>query len=144
MSIGLGAVNVIGGGILGVLLQKPEVQEIVAELGGLVGFVDSIYWLLIAYGIAFLTLPLVRYFWIQRRNQKVQRRNAERQERALEFERLEPQLRPKLDYARQFAQETAIGTDDLAYTTERDIAQQEFEQSDKIDQEWRDRLDSGS
>lgn len=144
MSIGLGAVNVIGGGILGVLLQKPEVQEIVADLGGLVGFVDSIYWLLIAYGIAFLTLPLVRYFWLQRRNQKVQRRNAERQERAVEFERLEPQLRPKLDYARQFAQQTAIGTDDLAYTTEKDIAQQEFEQSDKIDQEWRDRLDSGS
>ncbi|TVR14377.1 MAG: hypothetical protein EA395_02770, partial [Phormidium sp. GEM2.Bin31] len=74
MSIGLGSINIIGGGILGVLLQD---QELVAELGGLVAFVDSIYWLLIAYGVAFLTVPLVRYFWIKRRNQKVQRRNAE-------------------------------------------------------------------
>lgn len=141
LASGLGALNLVGGLMLGALLQD---GALVAELGGLVAFVASIYWILIGYGIAFLSVPLVRYFWIQWRNGKVERRNREREARALSFERVKPQLQPKLDYARQFAAETAIGTENLAYTTEKDVIEQEYEQSDKIDAEWRRRLESGS
>lgn len=140
LSAGLGALNLIGGLMLGSLLQNPEA---IAQTGEFVAFVASIYGLLIGYGLAFLGVPLLRYFWIQWRNGKIARRNQQRQERAATFDRLRPQLQPKLDYARQFAAETAIGTDDLAYTTEKDAVQQEFEQSDKIDEEWRKRLESG-
>ncbi|WP_017658695.1 hypothetical protein [Baaleninema simplex] len=141
LSTGLGALNIIGALMLGSLLQD---RALVAELGGLVAFVASIYGILLAYGTAFLAVPLIRYFWIQWRNGRIGDRNEDRKARALAFDRAKPQLQPKLDYARQFAAETAVSQEDLAYTTEKDLLQQEFEQSDKIDEEWRKRLESGS
>ncbi|MGB6169285.1 MAG: hypothetical protein WBF52_17000, partial [Geitlerinemataceae cyanobacterium] len=140
MSIGLGALNVVGALVLGALLRDGAV---VAELGGLVAFVNSIYWLLLGYGIAFLAIPTIRYFWIQWRNGAIDSRNQKRQERAASLAQLPPQLQKKLDYARQFAAETIVGPDNLAYTTETDLAQQELEQSDKIDAQWQRRLESG-
>ncbi len=141
MAIGLGAVNIVGALVLGSLLAD---GAIAAELGGLVAFVASIYWLLLGYGIAFLTVPLLRYFWIQWRNSKIESRNQQRQERAQIVQRPTPKLQQKLAYAGQFATETVIDREDLAYTTEKDLAQQEFEQSDKIDEEWRRRLEEGN
>ncbi|GAC1494208.1 MAG: hypothetical protein NVS2B14_07660 [Chamaesiphon sp.] len=75
MSVGLGATNIVGGLVLGSLLKGSIAQQ----LGGLVAFVKSIYWLLIGYGIAFLAVPLVRYFWIQWRNSRLEARNQKRQ-----------------------------------------------------------------
>ncbi|MGC9502804.1 hypothetical protein [Baaleninema sp.] len=141
LSTGLGALNIIGALMLGSLLQD---RALVAELGGLVAFVASIYGILLAYGTAFLAVPLIRYFWIQWRNGRIAGRNEDRKARALAYEQAKSQLQPKLDYARQFAAETAISGEDLAYTTEKDLLEQEFEQSDKIDEEWRRRLESGS
>ncbi len=66
MSAGLGVLNLVGALVLGNLLT----QTVGLEAGGLVGFVQSIYWLLLTYGIGFLGIPLGRYFWIQSRNQK--------------------------------------------------------------------------
>jgi hypothetical protein len=140
MSIGLGSLNFVGALVLGALLRD---GAIVAELGGLVAFVNSIYWLLLGYGTAFLAIPLIRYFWIQWRNGAINDRNQQRQERATSLAQSPPQLQPKLEYARQFAAETVIG-EDLAYTTETDLAQQELEQADKIDAQWQRRLESGS
>lgn len=141
IAIGLGALNFVGALVLGALLRD---GAIVAELGGLVAFVNSIYWLLLAYGTAFLTIPLIRYFWIQWRNAAIDSRNQKRQDRVTILTQLPPQLQQKLDYARQFAAETIIGQDDLAYTTETDLAQQELDRADKIDAEWQRRLESGS
>lgn len=141
MAIGLGALNFVGALVLGALLRD---GAIVAELGGLVAFVNSIYWLLLAYGTAFLTIPLIRYFWIQWRNRAIDSRNQQRQERVTILTQLPSPLQQKLDYARQFAAETVIGKDDLAYTTETDLAQQELDRADKIDAEWQRRLESGS
>jgi len=61
LSAGLGVLNFVGALVLGSLLA----DGIAAELGGLVAFVQGIYWLLLGYGTAFLGVPLVRYFWIQ-------------------------------------------------------------------------------
>jgi hypothetical protein len=100
MAIGLGALNFVGALVLGSLLSD---GAIAAQLGGLVAFVNSIYWLLLGYGTAFLTIPLIRYFWIQWRNRAIDDRNQQRQERAMGVESSSPQLQQKLDYARQFA-----------------------------------------
>lgn len=141
MAIGLGSLNFVGALVLGALLRD---GAIVAQLGGLVAFVNSIYWLLLGYGTAFLVIPLIRYFWIQWRNGAINSRNQQRQKRATLLEQSPPQLQQKLRYARQFAAQTVIGQDDLAYTTETDLAQQELEQADKIDAQWQRRLESGS
>ncbi len=141
LAAGLGALNFVGALILGSLLSD---GTIAAEIGGLVAFVQSIYWLLLGYGTAFLGIPLIRYFWIQQKNGKIEQRNQQRQERTQVLAQPSDKLQKKLAYADRFAKQTAIGSDDLAYTTEKDLNEQELEQSDKIDEEWRRRLESGS
>jgi hypothetical protein len=135
LSAGLGGVNLVGALVLVRLLRGGIVA---AKLGGLVAFVQGIYWLLLAYGIGFLGIPLVRYFWIQWRNRQIIARNGDRLERArLLVSEKDASLQNKIDYAHQFAAEKVIGHEDLAYTTETDLLEQE-------DAEWQRRLDSGS
>ena len=91
LSIGLGALNLGGAIFLGNLLSKVTVA------GGLVGFVQAIYWLLLGYGAAFLGVPLVRYFWLKWRNTKISLRNAQRQERSLQL--ADSTVKQKIAYA---------------------------------------------
>ncbi len=137
LAIGLGGVNLIGALALGKLLADGAAA---AALGGLVAFVQSIYWVLLGYGSAFLALPLVRYFWVQWRNRKIAARNETRQSYAVQLNQADAKLQGKIAYAQQFATETVIGTTDLAYTTERDLVEQDVEQVSKIDAEWQRRL----
>ncbi len=139
LSAGLGAVNLIGALMLGGLLRDGTLA-----IGGLVGFVQSIYWLLLAYGIGFLTIPLVRYFWVQWRNEKIGDRNSQRQSRAKLITSADEKLQQKINYAHQFATNTVIDKDNLAYSTETDLIEQEAENSAKIDAEWQKRLDEGN
>jgi len=138
LSAGLGVLNFVGALVLGRLLA----DGIAAELGGLVAFVQGIYWLLLGYGTAFLGVPLVRYFWIQWRNSKISDRNQQRQVRARQLASADATLQQKIAYADQFAAETVISQEDLVYTTETDLLEQEA-QSAQIDAEWQRRL-SGS
>ena len=131
LSIGLGVLNLGGALFLGSLLAD-------VATGGLVGFVQAIYWLLLGYGAAFLGVPLVRYFWLKRRNNKIGDRNAQRQERSLRL--ADSTVKQKIAYARQFAAQNVITHEDLAYTTETDLLDQEAENSDSIDAEWQRRL----
>ena len=137
LAIGLGSANFILALVLGSLLQNGA-----AQLGGLVAVVASIYWLLLGYGIAFLTIPLIRYFWIQGQNRQIEARNRQRQAQIVP--EASASLRQKLAYARQFASEKVIGDRDITYSTETDLLEQEHQRSDKIDEEWRRRLESGS
>ncbi len=139
LAIGLGALNFILALVLGSFLKDPS---IVAQLGGFIAFVDSIYWLLIGYAIAFLGIPAVRYFAIQARNSKIEQRNGKRRERTERLQNKDQTIQHKLEYASQFANQAILQQSDIAYTTEKDILQQEVEQSDKIDQEWQRRLDA--
>ncbi len=141
MATGLGGLNFVGALVLGNLLAGPAA----AKIGGLVAFVHSIYWLLLGYGTAFLGVPLIRYFWIQWRNSKIAVRNRQRQERVLQLSQADAALDNKIAYARQFAAETVIGREDLAYTTETDLLEQEADNSAQIEAEWQRRLrQSGS
>jgi hypothetical protein len=137
LAAGLGALNLVGVLALGSLLRG----GIAAEIGGVVAFVHSIYWLLMAYGTGFLLVPLVRYFWIQWRNEKLSARNNQRQNRAARLNLGDAKLRHKLTYAKQFAAETVITQEDLIYTTERDMLEQDVERSAQIDAEWQRRLE---
>lgn len=139
MAIGLGIVNFVGALFLGSLLQD---QALVQEIGGLVAFVDAIYWLLLGYGTAFLSVPAIRYFWNKQQNSQIERRNERRQERAIALNEADPSLREKIAFARQFAAQTVVTKADLAYTTEKDLTEQEAEQREKLDAEWLKRLEA--
>ena len=141
LAIGLGGVNIVLALVLGSLLQDPSVAF---QLGGLVAFVDSIYGILIGYGIAFLAIPLIRYFWIQGRNKKINARNEARQSRANVLKQASDYIQQKLMFAKQFAQEKVISDRDLAYTTESELLDQDIQNKDKIDAQWQQRLESGS
>jgi len=136
LSVGLGGLNLIGALVLGDLFR----HGVAAKLGGLIGFVHGIYWLLLGYGTAFLGVPLVRYFWIQWRNRQIAARNQKRQTRAKLLVSANQAIQEKIAYARQFAKEKFIGQEDLAYTTETDLLEQEAENSAKTDAEWQRRL----
>lgn len=140
LAASLGVVNIVLALVVGAFFTDPRLA---AQLGGIVNLVYVIYPLLIGYGVAFLSVPLIRYFWLQGRNAKVETRNQQRQQRSIALEQPTPDLQQKLTYARQFAAETIVSADNLAYTTETDLTEQELAQSDKIDAEWRRRLESG-
>lgn len=138
LSAGLGGLNFVGALVLGSLLRDGTVA---AQLGGLVAFVQGIYWLLLAYGIGFLAIPLGRYFWIQWRNGKMSARNRDRISRAEILANPTPDLQQKIDYAQQFAKEKFITEEDLVYSTETDLLEQEVKNSAQIDAEWQKRLE---
>jgi len=140
-AIALGIFNFVGAVFLGILLQD---QAVVAEIGGFIAFVNGIYWLLLGYGVGFLAIPGVRYFWTKRKNRKIEHRNEQRQERALALNAAGPELDEKITFARQFAAQTVVSADDLAYTTAKDLTEQEYEQREKLDAEWQKRLEEGS
>lgn len=137
LAIGLGAVNFVGALILGNLLGNTAG---LANLGSFIVFIQAIYPILLGYGIAFLTIPLIRYFWVQWRNSKIESRNQERQQRASLLAKPDSLLQKKLNYAREFAQETVITREDLVYTTETDLLEQEVKQLGKQEDEWQRRL----
>lgn len=141
MAAGLGVLNIVLAFILGNLLQD---GSIAAELGGIVAFVESILYLLFGYGVLYLLVPLVRYFWIQGRNPKIKQRNQARQERAIALNQSDLPLLQKISYAKQFAQQKVIGDRDITYTTEDDILDQNIRNADKIDRDWQDKLNEGS
>ncbi len=130
LSAGLGGLNFVLVLILGALLKD---GAIVTKLLGFVAFVQGIYGVLLAYGIGFLVIPLVRYFWIQSRNQKIASRNRNRSERANLVANADTSLQHKIEYASEFAQEKVIGKEDLAYSTETDLLEQQFQRFQQID-----------
>lgn len=123
LSAGLGGINFVGALILGNLLTK---NAVAAQIGGLVAFTQGIYGLLLAYGTGFLAIPLIRYFWINWRNDQINNRNHQRQERARLLAGVDTSLQKKIAFAREFAAEKVIGKEDAVYSTETDLLEQEF------------------
>lgn len=134
---GLGVVNIVLAVVLGNLLRSGAA----AQLGGIVAFAASIYGLLLGYGVLYLLIPLVRYFWIQAKNAKITSRNQMRQERAQLLNEADANLQAKIGFARQFAAERILSNSDIAYSTDQDLLDQEIANRDKLDQQWQQRLD---
>ncbi len=128
LSIGLGSANIIGAVVLANMLQSALAQGIALPTSVL--FAQSILGLLMFYGIAFLTVPLVRYFWVQWRNSKIETRNNKRAERATLINRLGSAFQQKLAFAQQFASQKVLRESDVVYSTEKDLSEQAIESED--------------
>ena len=135
LAAGLGSLNLVGALVLGNLLSNSAIAS------GFIGLFSAIYPMILIYGVGFLAIPLIRYFWIQWKNSRIEARNQERQQRAMLLNEPDANLLQKLAYAREFAAENVLTGEDLAYTTETELTQQELEQSAKIDAEWQRRID---
>ena len=138
LAAGLGVLNIILAFTLEVMLQD---SAIAAELGGVVALADSLSWFLLGYGVLYLVIPLVRYFWIQGRNPKIIKGNQEREQRAIALAQPDLSLSQKLAYATQFAGQKVISDRDITYTTEDDLLDQNIQNADKIDRDWQKRID---
>jgi flagellar basal body-associated protein FliL len=136
LSLGLGTVNIVLALMLGGLLRQYGAGIAIASL------IQPVYGVLLIYAIAFLAIPLGRYFWLQWRNQGIDSRNQKRQAKAEWLTLPNPKFRQKLQFAEDFAAEKVITAADIAYRTDEDLLTQEALQSDKIDQEWQKRLES--
>lgn len=124
LSASLGGLYLGGSLVLGSLLADPVVQ---AQTTGFLGFIQGIYSFLLGYAILFLAIPAGRYLWLQWVNQRIRRRNQIRQARTRLLH--QPPVQQKLAAARQFAiAQTAVAEEQVVYTTEKSLLQQEFEQ----------------
>ena len=134
-AIFLGGINFILALILGSMLT-PELAQ---QIGGLIAFVDSIYIVLLVYAVSYLTIPLIRYFWLQRRNNKIITRNEARKKRA-QILHNNSELRAKINYAQRFATQQVIEEADIVYSTEENM----LDQSQNLTNDWDRRLSEGS
>jgi len=136
MAIGLGAANLVGALVLRSMLADAVV------VGGYIAFVQSIFWVLLAYGIAFLATPLIRYYWLLWRNGKIEARNEERQHYAARLNRLNStsEFKNKLAFAQQFAQQKVLKADESVYSTETGLLEQEIERDAQLEADFRRRL----
>ncbi|ATS17888.1 hypothetical protein BRW62_03010 [Parathermosynechococcus lividus PCC 6715] len=139
VAIGLGCVNLIGALMLWYLLGDGEIAQ---ELGGLVAFVASIFWVLLGYGLGFLGIPLGRYYWLLWQNQRIRDRNARRYRYAAILANPSTEVQAKLRAAQAYAQERQVDEDNLAYRSDQDLLEQELAQSERIDRDWQRRLKS--
>jgi hypothetical protein len=124
LSAGLGIFYLVASLWLGSLLGAPALA---GKLSGFLGFVAGAYGFLLGYAILFLTVPLVRYFVLQIFNAKVASKNQQRIARAQSLQKPNATLKHKLGFARQLATgQKVISADDLAYSTETDLTDQEY------------------
>lgn len=126
LSIGLGAANIIGAVVLQGMLQDALAQGVVLPAAAV--FAQSILGVLMIYGVAFLAIPLVRYYWVRWQNAKIERRNQERAERASVLNRLGAAFQQKLAFAQQFASQKVLKENEAVYSTETDLFEQESKQ----------------
>ncbi len=124
LSAGLGIFYLVASLFLGSLLSTPALA---GQLSGFLGFVSGAYWFLLGYAVLFLTVPLVRYFVLQIFNARVASKNQQRITRAQSLQKPTASLKQKLGFARQLATgQKVISADDLAYSTETDLTDQEY------------------
>ncbi len=113
----LGALNFAGIFFIGALLKG-------AAAFGFLAIVGSIYSLLAAYAIGFVTIPAVRLLWLKWTNNQISKRNEKRRQR-LTWLHSEDADR-KLSFAQQFQVQRTLSEADMVYNTEEDLLDQEI------------------
>ena len=73
---GLGVVNLGGALYLGNILKQYALYGV--QLPSFLGLTQTLYPLLLSYAVLFNNIPLGRFFWIGRQNEKIDQRNAAR------------------------------------------------------------------
>lgn len=126
LSIGLGVFYLVAALVLKNLLTNPKLVTTIAS-GGFLGLVNAGMGFLLGYAVLFLSTPVVRYFVLQYLNKGIGDRNQKRSARVEQLQNPSSTLREKLDFAKTFAmKQEEIDQDNLAYTTEQDLADQEY------------------
>ena len=124
LAIGLGIFYLVASLYLGSLIGDPRLAK---SLVGFLGFIKAAYGFLLGYAVLFLSTPLVRYFVLQYLNKGIGDRNQKRATSAEQLQNPSSTLREKLAFASTFAmKQEAIDQNNLAYTTEQDLADQEY------------------
>ena len=121
-TIGLGILNLTGALVLQSMLQSQAIA-----LGGFVGFVGSILWVLLIYGIGFLAIPALRFCWIRYQNKQIHARNQQRMQKARCLQSPDSSLALKLRAAQTYQKEVVLSEKTLAYTTEKNMMDQMFD-----------------
>jgi hypothetical protein len=102
-------------------------KEVSVRPDGFIKFVMDIFPLLQIYAGSFFAIPLVRWFLIRKRNSDIEKRNKARQQWARVLELPDISLTQKLFSARDMAQKTVIGQDQIVYSTDKDFIEQDYE-----------------
>ncbi|KAH7442961.1 hypothetical protein KP509_02G010100 [Ceratopteris richardii] len=126
--IGLGVVNFIGVIILSSWLRDAALVGRFST--GLVPFMAKILPLLQVYTASFFAIPAIRWFSLQKKNAEISRRNAARAEWKQLLQWPDLMLRKKLESAAKLAKQTFIGQDQIIYSTQKDISDQDLEVQD--------------
>ncbi|MCI0352245.1 MAG: hypothetical protein L0Z53_22735 [Acidobacteriales bacterium] len=84
--------------------------------------------LLVLYGTLFVGIPIVRWMALKVMNSQIDSRNGKRRAYAAQLEKPSAELRLKLQQAQDYKiSEQLLSQDKVAYTTEKDALEQEFE-----------------
>jgi hypothetical protein len=111
-AIGLGIVNLVGIGILSAMLKGATIT------GGFLALMSGGLGLFTCYGVGFLAIPSVRYFWVKHQDKLIKQRNRSRRQAVNLIAGTE--VEEKLDFARQFAHQRQLTQQDIIYRTDED------------------------
>ncbi|KAK1428777.1 hypothetical protein QVD17_17617 [Tagetes erecta] len=120
---GLGGLNLFGVIVLTAMLKTVEIVEPTP----FILFVYKILPALQLYAAAFFGIPLVRWFFIQRRNAEIEKRNRARELRAQALELPDIALRRKILSAQDMSQKIVIGRHQIVYATDKDVSEQDYD-----------------
>ncbi|KAK9057662.1 hypothetical protein SSX86_022498 [Deinandra increscens subsp. villosa] len=125
---GLGGLNLFGVIVLTAMLKTAQVVEPTPPF---ILFVKKILPLLQVYGASFFAIPLTRWLFIQKRNAEIEKRNQARELCARALKLPDKDLKRKIRSARDMSKRTVIGQQQIVYTTDKDVSEQDYDK-----QEW--------
>ena len=137
MAAGLGIANIAGIIWLGLLPDADPSTPFYAAYQ----FAEQIYVGLLAYGLMLGIVPIIRFITTQVRNGGIKQRNQSRETRSQLLQNPPAPLVQKLNEVRQFAQRRIQADASVAYTTTKDLTEQDSERSEIFDQEWQQRVE---
>lgn len=127
----LGALNFAGAAYLGNLLAGLPAGY---QLAGTLGLVQSAYPFLLAYAVAYVTIPGVRYLKLQADNAEVAKRNSNRRKWTTALRRSGDEVRKRLSMAKNWGKKTRLIRDsDLDYDSSKDLQDQQVTQQPDLD-----------
>jgi hypothetical protein len=123
----------IGLGVTLLILSMMLSGLLVSTSPAWIHLMSTLAWM---YSVSYLLIPAGRYVWIQQHNQKITQRNQQRQERLKFLKSAGRTLNRKIQFAQEFAAQNVVDSENLAYTTETDLREQELRHSQQDCIRW--------
>ncbi len=93
------------------------------------------------YSAFYLGFPLVRWLLMWGKNDRIASRNRDRATFARQLQSPDETLKLKLSQAKAFASQTRVDREQMVYESDRDLLDQDLEQRNRLDAEWRKKLE---